>query len=308
MKRNENGARLIRRSSAPHESKEVEKRRLHYPFKHLSLYLPGIFLMVLSLSACVKRGTGETPNHDARANESQEIVVAAAANLTDAFGELGGVFTAETGIRVIYSFGATANLARQLENGAPFDVFAAADVEHVSELERKSLLAEDTRAVYARGRLVLWLPVDAGADVKRIEDLTRADVSRVALASPHLAPYGRAAVEALRSLKMWDAIEPKIVYGQNVAQAKQFAATGNADAAFLPRSLVKANEGRTIDVDANLHRPINQSMAVVRASKKQGAARRFVGFVMSPAGQTLLERYGYDKVIEQAQAIRERQE
>lgn len=270
---------------------------MKHPFKHVSIYLLSL-LTALSLPACVEPKTGERSGDAARVNESQEIVVAAAANLTDAFGELAQIFTAETGIRVTYSFGATANLARQIENGAPFDVFAAADVKNVEMLERKSLLTDGTRAVYARGRLVLWLPEgDAGAGVERIEDLTRADVSRIALASPDLAPYGQAAVETLRALKMWEAIEPKIVYGENVAQAKQFAATGNADAAFLPRALVKANEGRTIDVDASLHRPINQSLGIVRASRKQDAARRFVEFVLSPAGQTLLERYGYDRVI-----------
>ena len=99
----------------------------------------------------------------------QELVVAAAANLTDAFAEIGPRFTAKTGIRVVFNFGATAELAKQIENGAPFDVFAAADTEHVESLERKGLLTPGTRAIYARGRLVLWLPAGSSLKIERIE-------------------------------------------------------------------------------------------------------------------------------------------
>lgn len=221
-----------------------------------------------------------------------EIVVAAAANLTEAFGEVGRRFTARTGVRVVNSFGATADLARQVEQGAPFDVFASADVEHVDALAAGGLLAEGTRAVYARGRLVLWLP-RGGGPVARVEDLEGAGVTKVAVAKPDLAPYGRAAVEAMDALGVWARIEPKVVYAQSASQAKQFAATGNADAAFLPRSLVKAGEGRFIEIDARLHRPLDQAAAVVRASRKQEAARRFVEFLLSEEGRAVLESYGY---------------
>jgi molybdate transport system substrate-binding protein len=224
---------------------------------------------------------------------ADEIVVAAAANLTGAFGELGRRFTQRTGVRVVNSFGATADLARQIEHGAPFDVFAAADTEHVDALAARGLLAEGTRAVYARGRLVLWLP-RGESPVARIEDLSEAGVSRIALAKPDLAPYGRAAVEAMRALNVWARVEPKIVYAQNVSQAKQFAATGNADAAFLPRSLVKEGEGKFVEVDESLHRPIDQAVGIVRASRKQEAGRRFVEFLLSEEGKAVLESFGYE--------------
>jgi molybdate transport system substrate-binding protein len=227
-----------------------------------------------------------------RAGGDDEIVVAAAANLSDAFGEVGRRFTARTGVRVVFSFGATADLARQVEQGAPFDVFAAADLRHPEALAAKGLLAEETRAVYARGRLVLWLP-RAEAPVARVEDLPGGSVTTVAVAKPDLAPYGEAAVEALRALGVWAAVEPKVVYAQSVAQAKQFAATGNADAAFLPRSLVREGEGRFIEIDANLHRPIDQAVAVVRASKKQAPARQFVEFLLSEEGRAVLKSFGY---------------
>jgi molybdate transport system substrate-binding protein len=227
-----------------------------------------------------------------RENGGDEIVVAAAANLSEAVGEVGRRFTARTGVRVVYSFGATADLARQIEQGAPFDVFVAADLKHPDALAAKGLLTEGTRAVYARGRLVLWVP-RADFPITRVEDLSGEVVSRVAVAKPDLAPYGEAAVETLRALGVWDGVGPKVVYAQTVAQAKQFAATGNADAAFLPRSLVKEGEGRSIEIDESLHRPIDQAAGVLRASRKQEEARRFVEFLLGEEGRALLKSFGY---------------
>jgi molybdate transport system substrate-binding protein len=228
-----------------------------------------------------------------RDHSQEQINVAAAANLTEAFAAIGKQFTAQTGIRVVYSFGATADLAKQVENGAPFDLFAAADVEHVYGLNDKGLLTSGTVAVYARGRLALWTPPESRLKLSRIEDITSADVERISIAKPDVSPYGRATVEALRALNLWTEVEPKVIYGQNVSQAKQYAATGNAEAAFIPLALVKEGEGQYLEVDERLHQPINQALAVIRSSEKQEAARRFATYVLSPEGQTLLRRYGY---------------
>lgn len=246
------------------------------------------FALLSALSAAAACGGG-----GGRA-EGEEILVAAAANLTDAFGEVGRRFTERTGVRVTFSFGATADLAKQIENGAPFDVFASADVARVDELARKGLLAGETCAVYARGRLVLWVPPGGTARVVRLEDLAGAGVTRVALARPEAAPYGRAAVEALRASGVWERVEPKVVYSQSVAQAKQFASSGNADAAFLPRSLAKGGEGTSVEVEGRLHAPIDQAVGVVRASAKRDAAKRFVEFVLSEEGRAALKGFGYD--------------
>jgi molybdate transport system substrate-binding protein len=221
-----------------------------------------------------------------------EILAAAAANLTDSFAELARVFTAKTGIRVIFSFGATGDLATQIENGAPYDVFAAADVQHVDALKSKGLLIPETCARYARGRLVLWTP--QGGPIHQIQDVTR--VQRVAIANPDIAPYGEAAVESLRALGIWEQVQPKVVYANNVSQTKQYASTGNVDAAFLPLSLVIGAGGHYLEVDERLHRPIDQALGVVKASKKQDLAQRFAAFVLSPEGQAILKQYGYAPV------------
>jgi molybdate transport system substrate-binding protein len=253
--------------------------------------------MILALAACslccFASGCSRPPSPD-QANVT-EITVAAAANLTDAFAEIGSAFTAQTGLRVTYSFGATADLARQIENGGPFDVFAAADVEHVDALVGRGLLVSDSRALYAQGRLVLWKPPQSSVTLARVEDVKDAKVRFIAIAKPDVAPYGRAAVEALRALDLWNDVEAKVVYSQNVTQARQYAASGNADLAFLPLALVKAGDGQAIEVDAKLYQPINQAMAVVKASARQAAARRFVDFVVGAEGQRILERYGYLK-------------
>lgn len=224
---------------------------------------------------------------------SSEIIVAAAANLTDAFQALSRQFSDRTGIRVILSFGGTADLAKQIENGAPFDIFAAADSDHVEALEQKGLLTPGTRALYARGSLVLWVPTGSTINVKRLEDLKRKEVERIAIAKPDIAPYGQAAVETLRALKMWEQVEPKVVYGMNVSQVKQFVSSGNAEAGFLPRALVKPGEGHYLEIGEELHRPINQALGVIKASEEQDAARRFADFILSPEGQLILKEYGY---------------
>ncbi|MDQ3920692.1 MAG: molybdate ABC transporter substrate-binding protein [Acidobacteriota bacterium] len=252
----------------------------------LRLAALSVSLALVAAQGCARRDDG--------AKAEGEIIVAAAANLTDAFGELARRFNARTGVRVTLSFGATADLARQIENGAPFDVFAAADTSHVDELARRGLLTDGTRAVYARGRLVVWTPAGSGLQLERVEDLAGARVSKVAIAKPDAAPYGQAAVESLRALNVWQQVEPKVVYAQSVAQARQWAAAGEADAALLPRSLVRDGEGRAIEVDARLHPPIDQALAVVRASKKQDEARRFVEFVTGEEGQSVLKNFGYD--------------
>jgi molybdate transport system substrate-binding protein len=226
--------------------------------------------------------------------DSQEIVVAAAANLTDAFAEVGPRFSSKSGIRVVFSFGATADLAKQIENGAPFDVFAAADTEHVEQLEAKGLLEPGTRGVYARGRLVMWLPPRSPLKAERIQDITAKGFERIAIAKPDVAPYGQAAIESLQKLGIWNAVEKKVIYAQNVSQARQYAATGNAEVAFIPLALVKPGEGTYLELGDDLHRPIDQALGIIKDSKKQDAARQFVNFLFSDEGRELLTKRGYN--------------
>ena len=252
--------------------------------KKISIASALLLVLLAGLSCRSREGT----------RDESQLTVAAAANLTDALGEIGPRFTSATGIRLVLSLGATADLAKQIENGAPFDVFLAADTEHVDQLESKGLLTPASRAIYARGRLVLWLPPGSKLKVEKIHDITAKQFERIAIAKPDLAPYGRAAVESLRNLQIWSEVENKVIYAQNVSQAKQYAATGNAEAAFIPLALVKPGEGTYIEVDEKLRQPIDQALGIVRESTKQSQARRLVDFLLSPEGRDLLTKNGYN--------------
>jgi molybdate transport system substrate-binding protein len=222
-----------------------------------------------------------------------ELVVAAAANLTDAFAEIGPRFTSQTGVRVVFSFGATADLANQIKNGAPFDLFMSADTAHIDQLESQNLITPGSGLVYARGRLVMWSPPGSKLKLSQVSDLTAKEFERIAIAKPDVAPYGQAAIESLHSLGVWGQIEPKIIYAQSVAQARQYASTGNAEVAFIPLALVKPGEGSYVEVPEGSHQPIDQGLGIMADSPKQRAAWQFVDFVLGKEGQELLLKNGY---------------
>jgi molybdate transport system substrate-binding protein len=223
----------------------------------------------------------------------REVTVAAAANLSEVFQTLGPQFEKSTGIHPVFGFASTAQLALQIENGAPYDVYAAADVEHVAQLEKKGLLVAGSRAVYATGVLALWIPPGSGAQVNGPDDLVKPGVKVIALAKPELAPYGLAAREALQKLGIWGQLEPRVVYADNISMAKQYGASGNADAVFTAYSLVLREKGKVIPVAEALHAPIDQALGIVASSKNQDAARAFVEYVLRGKGRELLRDSGY---------------
>ncbi|HLX42465.1 MAG TPA: molybdate ABC transporter substrate-binding protein [Bryobacteraceae bacterium] len=231
---------------------------------------------------------------------SPRVVVAAAANLTDAAQLLGREFEAQTKIHAVFSFASTAQLASQIENGAPFDVFLAADATHVDQLDEKHLLTPGSSAVYAQGILALWVPSRTDV-IKKIEDLTHPDVQVIALAKPELAPYGEAAREALQQAGIWNAVQSKIVYAENVNGAKQYGVSRNADAALLPYSLVLKESGEVIQIPESQHRPIVQKLGIVAASPRLPEAQKFVDFVLHGGGQEIFQRNGYRPPIIGAQ-------
>jgi len=196
---------------------------------------------------------------------------------------------------VIFSFGATGLLTRQIEQGAPMDVFAAANVGFVEQLEQKGLILSDTKAVYARGRVTLWMPKDSGLTLEKITDLAREDVKQIAIANPEYAPYGMAAREALQTAGIWETVKPKLVYGENIRQTFQFAETGNVDVAIVSLSLSSTSQGRWILIPEELHKPINQGLAVIKSTKNEKAAREFATFVAGPEGQEILAKFGFEK-------------
>jgi molybdate transport system substrate-binding protein len=224
-----------------------------------------------------------------------EIHVAAAADLIPAFEEIGRQFEKSHSTKVIFSFGSTALLTRQIEQGAPMDVFAAANIGFVDQLEQKGLIFPDTKAVYARGRITIWTPKDSRLKLEKITDLTGEDVKRIAIANPEYAPYGMAAKEALQKAGIWETVKPRLIYGENIRQTFQFAETGNVDVAMVSLSLSSTSQGRWLLIPEELHQPINQGLAVIQTTKNEKAAREFATFVASPEGQEILARFGFEK-------------
>lgn len=220
-----------------------------------------------------------------------ELHVAAAANLTRVLGELAGAYERRASVHIVPSFGATAQLAQQIENGAPFDVFMSADTQHVDELAARGFAAAGTSAVYARGVLVLWAP--RRPDVRKLDELAGPKNMVIVVARPELAPYGAASVEALKNMGIWDKVEKRVAYAPSISVAKQWGDTGNGDVAFTAMSLILDEPGNYFLIDPGLYKPIEQEMCVLKNAAKPDMARAFEQFVLGPDAREILRRYGY---------------
>jgi len=224
----------------------------------------------------------------------EPLKVAAAADLSFAFKDVGEAYEKKTGQKVVFSFGSTGLLEKQLAEGAPFDVFAAANVSFADDAVKAGACLGDSKATYATGHIVLFTTKDAAFHPKAVADLTDGRVAKIAIANPEHAPYGKAAKQAMERAGVWDKVRPKVVYGENVQQALQFAASGNADVAIVALSLATVTPGESASVPADLHDPIEQAM-VVCTNGKAGteAGRRFVAFVGSAEGHGIMKRFGF---------------
>ena len=169
---------------------------------------------------------------------STGLSVAAAANLTDVFTLIAQQFQAETGIHVTLTFGATGTLATQIRNGAPYDLFAAADVVTVDELIEEGFILEESRTLYARGKLIIWWLSDSAINVTKLDDLLDPAIMHIGIADPDVAPYGQAAKETLMAAGLWDVLQPKLVVAGNITDTKQLVVDGKADVAFIAISLI----------------------------------------------------------------------
>ncbi|MFN2406802.1 MAG: molybdate ABC transporter substrate-binding protein [Pyrinomonadaceae bacterium] len=226
-------------------------------------------------------------------NQTPQLTVAAASDLIAAFEEIGREFEATHKIKVVFVFGSTGMLTRQIENGAPMDLFAAANVTYVDELDQKGLIIPDTKAIYARGRITLWTTFDSPVQVETISDLTRPEIRRIAIANPDHAPYGLAAKQALETAGVWETVKAKLVYGDNIRQTLQYAETGNVDVSIVALSLSQQSKGRWTLVPEQLHQPIDQGLAVIRTTHNEQAARAFASFIRGPRGKEILGKYGF---------------
>lgn len=258
----------------------------------LETRLAPLAALLLAL-ACVTACKDKNPATTTPVTAHGELTVAAAADLTPAFEELGHAFESTTKTKVVFVFGSTGMLTRQIENGAPFDLFAAANVSYIDELDQKGLIIPDSKAVYARGRIVLWTANESPVRFQGIADLARPEIQRIAIANPDHAPYGLAAKQALQNAGIWDRVQPKLVYGDNIRQTMQYAETGNVEVAIVSLSLSIHSTGHWTLIPEDLHQPIDQGLAIMKTTKNEQAARAFITFLSSPQGKEIMKKYGF---------------
>ena len=223
------------------------------------------------------------------------LVVAAASDLRDA---LPALIKASGHPELKPTFGSSGKLYAQIVAGAPFDAFFSADGQLTRKLEAAGRIRPGSRFAYGVGRLVLWAPATSHVEVTRgLMGLADPAVKQVAIANPEHAPYGRAAVQALRRAKVWEAVSPKLVLGENVSQAAQFAGSGAADVGILARSLMRSPvmaAGNAWPVPASWHEPLIQEAVVLRDCAQPKPMAAFMAFVASPAGRQVLAAYGFE--------------
>ncbi len=227
---------------------------------------------------------------------ARPLAVAAASDLQVVLPAVTSAFERATGHHVEVSFGSSGNFVTQIMNGAPFDVLLSADLDYPRQIERAGLAEPGTLTRYATGSLVLWTRVALGAAAGQGLGALRSDrVRHIAIANPAHAPYGRAAVAALRTAGLYDALRAKLVFGENVSQAVQFVESGNAEAGIIPQSLASAAgaSGQFTPLSSALYPPIEQAAIVVRASGNKDTARAFLAFLSQPATRALLAHAGF---------------
>ena len=233
-----------------------------------------------------------------RASNAQEIRVAAAADLKFALDELAAQYEKQSGTKIGVSYGSSGNFFAQIQNGAPFDVLLSADIEYPRKLEAAGLAVPGTLYEYAVGRIVIWMPPDAPVDLANLgwKALLQPGIEKIAIANPEHAPYGRAAVTALRNAGIYEQVRPKLVYGENIAQAAQFVSSRNAQAGILALSLAISppmKDGKRWEIPATMHEPIAQGAIILRSAKDKQGARDFLAFLKSGAGRKILDSYGF---------------
>jgi molybdate transport system substrate-binding protein len=230
---------------------------------------------------------------------SAELTIAAASDLNFAFKELAAEFEKTTGHHVKLSLGSSGNFFSQIQHGAPFDLYFSADIRFAQKLEKSGHAVPGSLHKYAVGRIVIWTPSNSPVAVEKVgmEALLDPSVKKIAIANPKHAPYGRAAVEAMKHFKVYDLVKGKLVLGENVSQAAQFVESGAADIGIVALSLALAPSmkaaGKYWEIPAEAHAPLEQGAVILKAAKAPEAARAFLDFLKGNTGRGIMQRYGF---------------
>jgi len=228
---------------------------------------------------------------DKPAGSQTTVRVAAASDLRNAFEDLGKKFEAKTGIKAGFDFGSSGLLAKQIEQGAPFYMFAAANKSFADQVVSAGKCDGSTEALYSRGRLVMWSKQGAPA---KIEDLADPKYKRIGIANPDHAPYGKAAQQALQKAGVYDKVKDRLVLGENIQATMTHAKEGSVDVAFVALSLaVATDKANYTGVDLDLHDPLEQTLVVCGTGPEADAARQLANFILSDEGRGIMEKYGF---------------
>lgn len=229
---------------------------------------------------------------------AEDLNVAAASDLSFAMKELAASYEKQTGTAVKVTLGSSGNFFTQIQNGAPFDLFFAADIDYPKKLEAAGFGEPGTVYQYATGKIVIWVPAGSKLDVsKGMAVLADQSVRKIAIANPKHAPYGRAAVAAMTKQGIYDKITDKLVFGENISQTAQFVESGNADVGIIALSLAlapaMADKGKYFEVPQELYPPLDQGAIVIKASQNKDQAKQFLAYLKTPESVALLQRYGF---------------
>ncbi len=249
--------------------------------------------MILSLAGCAEALSLFPGAISTATDPTAEITVAAAADLQFAFGEIAALFEEETGVRVNLVFGSTGLLTQQIENGAPYDLIAAANIAYVEQLAAQDLVLSNSIQLYAQGRIALAVNRASGIHATMLTDLLKPEIRHVAIANPEHAPYGVAAMQALQAAGVWEQLQPKLVYGENVRQALQYIQTGDAEAGIIALSVANAPGIVWTLIDGSLHAPLNQALAILSRSAQPQLTAQFADFINGEKGRPIMRRYGF---------------
>ncbi|MCC6159196.1 MAG: molybdate ABC transporter substrate-binding protein [Deltaproteobacteria bacterium] len=232
----------------------------------------------------------------ARAGDAQKVTIAAAADLKFAIGDMLAEFKkAQPGCAVEAVYGSSGQFHTQITQGAPFDLFFSADISFPKMLAEKGLAGSEVKP-YAVGRIVLWSVVKDASKMK-LADLTDPSIARIAIANPKHAPYGRRAEEALRAAGIWDQIESKLVYGDNIAHTAQLVESKNAQVGIIALSLAMspalAKQGGHAPIDETLHKPLEQGFVLTKRAAKNACAAKVSDFMGEKTARDIMVRYGF---------------
>jgi molybdate transport system substrate-binding protein len=229
---------------------------------------------------------------------AEEITVAAAADLQSAMQDIAAHFQKQTGTSVKVIYGSSGNFLQQIQNGAPFDMFFSANLDYPKKLEAAGLTEPGTFYQYAVGKIVVWVRSDSKLDISSgVRSLGDPAIKKIAIANPLHAPYGQAAVAAMKKENVYDKVADKFVMGENISQTASFAISGAADVGIIALSLALSpnmkDKGRYVEIPADDYPPIEQACVVLKSSQHKDAAKAFLTFIKTKHIQELLRSYGF---------------